>query len=340
LVTPAVLTVTATNATRVFRQPNPTLTATVAGFVNGDTSSVVTGSPSLSTTATIASPVDSYPIIATQGTLAAANYIFTFVNGTLTVTKVPSSVTLSVPTTPSGGHGPVTLIAMVPAGATGTVTFYEGTTVLGTAEISDTTATLVISTLAPGSHTITAVYNGDANFAPATSSPITLVVPAAPDFAVSSSTPPQLIPPGASASFAIHIPSMNAAFTNVVTLTASGLPAGASYTFNPATVTPESAGADSTLTISVPKQSAMLRRNLRMPLVLAVLLLPFALVRRARGRPPRLLLWMLAALAGFTAMTGCGTGGYFNQPQQTYTITVTGTSGSLIRSTTVTLTVQ
>jgi hypothetical protein len=230
LVTPAVLTVTATNATRVFRQPNPTLTATIAGFVNGDTSSVVTGSPSLSTTATIASPVGSYPIIATQGTLVAANYIFTFVNGTLTVTKVPSSVGLSVPTTPSVGGSSVSLTATVPPGATGTVTFYEGTTVLGTATISGTTATLVISTLAPGSHTITAVYNGDANFAPSTSAPAILVITAAPDFAVSNSTPPQLIPPGASASYNIAITSVNAPFTNVVTLTATNLPPGATYT--------------------------------------------------------------------------------------------------------------
>ena len=39
------------------------------------------------------------------------------------------------------------------------------------------------------------------------------------------------------------------------------------------------------------------------------------------------------------ALSGCG-GGYFGPPPQTYTITVTGTSGSLAESTTISLTVQ
>jgi hypothetical protein len=87
-------------------------------------------------------------------------------------------------------------------------------------------------------------------------------------------------------------------------------------------------------------QSARLERDLRTPLALAMLLVPLALLRKAQRRPPRLLLWLLVALASFTTMTGCGTGGYFSQQQRTYTITVTGTSGSLARSTTVTLIVE
>jgi len=40
-------------------------------------------------------------------------------------------------------------------------------------------------------------------------------------------------------------------------------------------------------------------------------------------------------------LTGCGVGeGIFAQPQQSYTVTVTGTSGTLSHSATVTLTVQ
>jgi hypothetical protein len=45
----------------------------------------VSGAASLTTKATSTSPAGTYPIVAAQGTLAAANYTFTFVNGTLTV---------------------------------------------------------------------------------------------------------------------------------------------------------------------------------------------------------------------------------------------------------------
>jgi hypothetical protein len=45
-------------------------------------------------------------------------------------------------------------------------------------------------------------------------------------------------------------------------------------------------------------------------------------------------------LSSFAAVTGCGSGGYFNQPERTYVITVTGASGDLIHNTTATLTVE
>ena len=90
-VNPATLLVTANSASRVFGQGNPVLAATITGFVNNDPSTVVSGVASLTTTAMTTSPVGVYPIVVTQGTLNAANYNFTFVNGTLTVGKDASS---------------------------------------------------------------------------------------------------------------------------------------------------------------------------------------------------------------------------------------------------------
>ena len=87
----ATLTVTANAATKVFDSANPTFSDTITGFVAGDSSSVVSGTASLTTTATSPSPVGSYPIIAALGTLSAANYSFTFVPGTLTITLTPTS---------------------------------------------------------------------------------------------------------------------------------------------------------------------------------------------------------------------------------------------------------
>ncbi len=89
----ATITVTAENKTRLYGAANPTLTATFAGFVNGETSNVVSGSPALSTTATTMSGVGNYPITAAAGTLAAANYDFAFTDGTLAVTTAALTVT-------------------------------------------------------------------------------------------------------------------------------------------------------------------------------------------------------------------------------------------------------
>ncbi|HEX4605904.1 MAG TPA: MBG domain-containing protein, partial [Candidatus Angelobacter sp.] len=94
-VTKTGLTVTANNASQLYGDPTPALTYTISGFVNGDTASVVTGSASCSSTATSASPAGTYPIVCTQGTLAAANYTFSFVAGTLTVSQAPLTVTVN-----------------------------------------------------------------------------------------------------------------------------------------------------------------------------------------------------------------------------------------------------
>jgi probable HAF family extracellular repeat protein len=77
-VTPAPLTVTANDVTKVQGQVNPPLSGTIVGLVNGDTDTAT-----YSTTATDSSQVGSYPI---TPTLTDSNYNITFVNGTLTVT--------------------------------------------------------------------------------------------------------------------------------------------------------------------------------------------------------------------------------------------------------------
>src|SRR5205823_2488042 len=86
VVNKATLTVTANNQTRFYGDANPTLTASYAGFKNGETlaTSGVSGSPSLTTTATATSPVGAYTITAAVDSLASSNYAFAFVNGTLT----------------------------------------------------------------------------------------------------------------------------------------------------------------------------------------------------------------------------------------------------------------
>jgi hypothetical protein len=86
-INPAPLTVQADDKTKVVGAPNPALTASFTGFKNGETlaTSDVTGTPDLSTVATMASPVGSYPIVVAVGSLASTNYSFVLVDGTLTV---------------------------------------------------------------------------------------------------------------------------------------------------------------------------------------------------------------------------------------------------------------
>jgi GH35 family endo-1,4-beta-xylanase len=88
----ATLTVTADGQSMIYGGTMPTLTASYAGFVNGDTAAVLSGSPDLSTVAAT-SHVGSYAITAAAGTLAADNYAFAFAPGTLTIT--PASLTIS-----------------------------------------------------------------------------------------------------------------------------------------------------------------------------------------------------------------------------------------------------
>ena len=72
-----------------------------------------------------------------------------------------------------------TVSEIPPAGATptgGTVTFYDGSTALGTASLSGGTATLTATTLPAGEQTISAIYSGDGqNFAGSSSGTIATI---------------------------------------------------------------------------------------------------------------------------------------------------------------------
>ena len=74
--------------------PLPVFTYTITGFVNGDTAAAISGTPTLTTTATASSPVGSYAISVSAGTLSASNYTFpNLVAGTLVVgTESPAEL--------------------------------------------------------------------------------------------------------------------------------------------------------------------------------------------------------------------------------------------------------
>jgi hypothetical protein len=279
----------------------------------------------------------------------------TEVTHSVTVSKAAPSVGLTASPNPVLVQNAVTLTATVAASAgapTGSVVFLDGPTTLGTVSLNGGIATLGISTLASGSHLLTAVYSGDGNFNSITSAGASEAVQ---DFTLATNSSSQTVQPGGSATFTIPVGlSGGTALPAAVAFSISGLPTGFTATFNPASLAAGSPATNVTLTIAIP-QTAVLQRSIRqgerLPLVaLGILLLPWAgRIRRSRVGLRRLtvLAILLVGAAWSATLTGCGggggasggSGGSGSQPQ-TYNITVTATSGTLSHSTTVTLTVQ
>jgi hypothetical protein len=103
-VDPAPLTITANNATNVYGSALPALGVNYSGFVNGDNANDLGTPPTVTTTATAASPVGSYPITASGA--ADPNYTITYVDGTLSVTPVNLTITANDASMVYGGSVP------------------------------------------------------------------------------------------------------------------------------------------------------------------------------------------------------------------------------------------
>jgi protocatechuate 3,4-dioxygenase beta subunit len=89
---------------------------------------------------------------------------------TTTLTSSASTVAQSATVTLTAAVSPMT--------ATGTVTFYNGTTSLGTATLSSGTATLTTAFITSGTESLTAAYGGSATYAASTSAAVTVTVTA------------------------------------------------------------------------------------------------------------------------------------------------------------------
>jgi sugar lactone lactonase YvrE len=165
------------------------------------------------------------------------------------------------------------------------------------------------------------------------------------DFSIAATPASQTVASGSSAVYQVAIGSVNGSFTTAVSLSASGVPAGATVVFSPTSVTPGSAGGSSTMTIQTAAQQTSAQASnhtSRWPLPAglvsaALLILPF----RRRKRIFSALASLLLLVAAGGALTACG-GGFAlpHQPSTTYTVTVSGASGSLQHSTSVQITVR
>jgi type VI protein secretion system component Hcp len=153
VVSPAALTITANNQTKVYGAALPALTASYSGFVNGDTTASLTTLPALATTATTASPVGGYAITASGA--VDPNYTINYVSGSLTVT--PAALTVTVNNTTNVYGAPLPAFTVLYSGFVGS----DGPSVLGGQLTFSTTAT---ATSAPGAYTVSASGLTDANY--------------------------------------------------------------------------------------------------------------------------------------------------------------------------------
>jgi Bacterial Ig-like domain (group 3)/Domain of unknown function (DUF5122) beta-propeller len=155
-----------------------TLTATVVGLTPTGSVTFQDGTAALATVVLVGglAPFTSSGLAAGSHTITAVysgdanNGPSASANVTAIVRVAASSTALTVtPATSTVGQS-VTLTATVTGvGPTGTVTFTDGMTTLGTGSLSGPTAAFMTSGLAVGSHSITATYGGDANNASSTS---------------------------------------------------------------------------------------------------------------------------------------------------------------------------
>lgn len=155
----AVLTITANDQTVAFGTPVATVSGNgsyiATGFVNGETASIIGGSASYTTTytATTAAGTAGVTITPVVTNLTATNYSFTPANGTITISKANSTITVNSPTT------------SIVTGSTGAVTYsYSGT---GTTTYGPT----AVLPTASGTYQVVATVASDANFNEASSAP-------------------------------------------------------------------------------------------------------------------------------------------------------------------------
>jgi hypothetical protein len=142
-VTPASLTITANNTTKILDAPNPASFGWIAtGFVNGDNTTVLTANPTCLTAATRGSPVGSYPI--TCSGAAAANYTFSYVAGTL---KIQYATAI--------GH-----VIQPPINADGTSVLKQGRTVPAKFDVYDVNGVAISAPGVVSSFLLTAIVSG------------------------------------------------------------------------------------------------------------------------------------------------------------------------------------
>jgi hypothetical protein len=242
-----------------------------------------------------------------------------------------SAVTLAASASTAVSGQAITLTATVkPASATGTVTFNDGSTSIGSGTLLQGQAVLTLSTLSVGTHSLTAAYGGDAADQASTSTAVAVTItaatttpPPAADYGLTLSASALTVTQGGSGSLTVSVAPQNG-FSASLSFACSGLPSGRGCSFAPSTL---SGNKSQSTTMTVGQNSSSRLMPGPSGLVLA-LVSPFPLfllgisgrIRRAR--------WMLLGVWMLT-LTGCSTSSTSSQQApSTYNVTVTASGTS------------
>jgi sugar lactone lactonase YvrE len=265
------------------------------------------------------------------------------------VRTVPT-VALGSSANPALVSNSVTFTATVSSGSgtpSGSVDFYDGTTLLGSGTLASGTATYATSSLTVGTHSVTAAYGGDTQFSTLTSSAVSQVVS---DFTIAAATggsSSATVAAGGTASYSLTIsPSAGTTFPAAATLTATGAPTGSVVTITPSTVAAGDGATNVTVAIQVPAQSAAIQwpaalgRGLT-PIMFGMLLPWGGRIRRQVGHRRLMVFGLVLAISVAGALLGCGGDNRAPVAQpKSYSVTLAATSGTVTNSTTLHLTVQ
>jgi hypothetical protein len=228
---------------------------------------------------------------------------------------------------------------------TGTMTFMDGSTFLGSGALNGSgLATFSTTSLASGLHSIAAAYGGDGSYAASqTSAQVTV---SAGDFSLTIPTVSSSVNPGQSAMYTINVAAVSG-FTGTVSFSCtSGLPSLTSCSFSPTTVT---ASGPTTLTIATTAPTAAppatgLSAGLGTTAGFFGLVLFGGLAARKRARRWGAAFLLLAMLVVCVALVSCGSKPTVvhnpGTPTGTSTVTITATAGNTTHNATVTLVVQ